>query len=216
MGREMIFKNRKEAGERLAQKLLHYKNSPNAIVLGLARGGIAVACEIAKKLNLPLNVLVPRKIGSPDNPELGIGAIAEDGEIWLNESFIRSLEILDSWIEDAAQKARKLADERLAKYRKIAPLDLLEDKIILLIDDGVATGATMLVEIQSLRKKRVRQIIAISPVAAADAWIAIEKASDQAICLNITDHFLSVSQFYMDFPQVEDEEVLLLLQKNRE
>jgi predicted phosphoribosyltransferase len=122
--------------------------------------------------------------------------------------------ISTSWIKDAAQKARDLARERLARYRKLVPLDSLKGKTILLVDDGVATGATMLAEIKSLRKKNVHRIIAISPVAAIDPWAMIEKASDKTVCLNVTESLLSVSHFYAYFPQVEDEEVLNFIQKN--
>ncbi len=209
----IIFKNREEAGKLLAERLSVYKKASHTLVLGLARGGIVVADAIATELELPLNVLVPRKIGAPNQPELAIGAVAEDGEIWLNQHIIEALQISDSWVQEAAQTARKMGGERLAKYRKAAPLEKLSGKTILLVDDGVATGATMLAEIQSLRKQEVCKIIAISPVAAATAWNFIQKLSDEAVCINATEYFDSVSQFYTSFNQVEDPIVLAILKK---
>ena len=208
----MIFQNRSDAGKQLAQKLLSYKAKKNAIVLGLARGGVLVAYEIAKALVLPLNVLVPRKIGAPDNPELALGAVAEDGEVWRNESVIQFLGVSDAAIREATNQARQAAKERLAQYRKIAPLGDLKGKTVLLVDDGIATGASMLVAIQSLRKQGVKTIVAAAPVAAADAWAVIRAASDEAVALLILESFRGISQFYLDFSQVEDERVLRLLQ----
>lgn len=207
----MIFQDRTDAGKQLAQKLLAYKANKNAIVLGLARGGVVVAYEIAQALSLPLNVLVPQKIGTPDNPELAIGALAEDGTLWLNESLVQFLGVSDAWIREEAALSQASARKRLAQYRQIAPLGDLRGTTILLVDDGVATGATLLVEIQSLQKQGVKTVVAAAPVAAADAWAKIRAMSDEAIALLVLESFRGISQFYVDFGQVEDELVLALL-----
>lgn len=207
----MIFQNRQQAGRHLSAWLAAYKKQANAIVLGLARGGVVVAYEIAKALSLPLNVLVPRKIGVPDNPEVAIGAISEDGEIFLNQEIVDLEGISPSLIQREIEKEKRIAGERISRYRKAAPLGNLKGKTILLVDDGIATGATVLVEIQSLRKKGVAKIIVASPVAASEAWNKIKAAADAAVCLDIRADFFGVSAFYREFDQVQDETVLLLL-----
>lgn len=209
----MRFSDRAEAGKQLAKKLSSYRSDPHAIVLGLARGGVVVAYEIAQALDLPLNVLVPRKIGAPHNPELAIGAIAEEGVVWLNHILIHQLGVTDSFLHEASRQAIELANKRLSLYRQVAPLGSLKGKTVILIDDGIATGATLFAEIKSLRKKEVAAIVVASPVAGADAWKAIEALSNAAICLDVEENFGGISEFYDHFGQVEDEEVLSLLQK---
>lgn len=211
----MIFKDRTEAGKQLSQTLSSYCNKPNTVVLGLARGGIVVAYEIAKELSLPLNVLIPRKIGAPGNPELAIGAIAEDGALWRNESLIELIHTSSAEIEHAITQAKAMIDERSNNYRKIVPKDILNGKTAILVDDGIATGATMLAEILSLRKQGVKKIVAAAPVASARAWAEIEKVCDQAFCLQISETLIGISEFYADFSQVEDETVLSLLKLSK-
>lgn len=207
----MIFQNRQQAGRQLSARLAAYKQRADAIVLGLARGGVVVAYEIAKALSLPLNVLVPRKIGVPDNPEVAMGAISEDGEILLNQEIVDLAGISPSLIQREVEKEKRIAGERISRYRKVAPLGNLKGKTILLVDDGIATGATILVEILSLRKQGVAHIIVASPVAASEAWDKIKAAADAAVCLDIRADFFGVSAFYREFDQVQDETVLLLL-----
>lgn len=207
----MIFRDRKEAGKQLSLRLKKYKDKKNILVLGLARGGVVVAAEIARNLSLPLNVLVPRKIGAPGNPEVAIGAVSEEGEIYLKSSVIAQVEASPVYIEEEAKKERQAAIKRASLYREKAPLEDLKDKTILLVDDGIATGSTMLVEIQSLRKKGVKQIVVAVPVAAIDAWTLMEKLADEAVCLSVEEHLFGISQFYDDFSQVSDQEVIELL-----
>ena len=211
----MMFQDRSDAGKQLAQKLLPYKAQKNTIVLGLARGGVVIAYEIAKTLSLPFNVLVPRKIGAPNCPELAIGAVAEDGQVWLNKSLIQILGLSDAWVQEAAALAKQVGNERLKLYRKAAPLEDLKGKTVLLIDDGIATGATMLAEIQSLRKQGVKAVITITPVASKETWNLIRVVSDEAIALLVPENLQGISQFYINFGQVEDETVLELLKARR-
>lgn len=207
----MIFRDRKEAGQILSSYLTAYRKKKDAIVLGLARGGVVVASEISKALSLPLNVLVPRKIGAPGNPELAIGALAEDGEILLNPEIVDFVGATPSFIRQEVEKERKVANERLSRYRKVAPLGEIKGKTVLLVDDGVATGATLLVEMQSMRKKGVAHMVIAVPVSSVEAWRKIQALADEAICPNIEASFLGVSSFYREFAQVEDAEVLSLL-----
>ncbi|HAB99351.1 MAG TPA: phosphoribosyltransferase [Parachlamydiales bacterium] len=209
----MRFQDRKEAGRLLSSHLTSYRRQPDAIVLGLARGGVVVAYEVAKDLFLPLNVVVHRKIGALGYPELAIGAIAEDGEMLLNTEMAALPGSLPSFIEEEVTKEKEVQRERLSLYRKAAPLGSLEGKTILLVDDGVATGATLLVEVESLRKQKVRKIVAISPVASIEAWQKIKAEADEAVCLCLEENFLGISSFYDDFTQVEDEMILSLLRR---
>ncbi len=206
-----MFKDRKEAGARLAERLTSYRGCKEAMVLGLARGGVVVAYEIAQALSLPLNVLVARKLGAPSTPELAIGAVTEEGETLLNPPIIAFVGASHTYIQSEVERQQKLAKERAALYRRVSPLGELKGKIVILVDDGIATGATMLVEIQSLRKRGVSKIIAASPVAAGQAWRAIQALVDEAICLDLQESFLGISTFYDNFAQVEDETIISLL-----
>ena len=209
----MIFQNRKDAGRILSTYLMAYKKKKEALVLGLARGGVLVASEIAKILSLPLNAVVPRKIGAPENPELAIGALAEDGEMFFNRELIDLIDVAPAFIAEEVKQEQKIAKERLSRYRQVAPLQDLKDKTILLVDDGIATGATMQVEIQSLRKQKVKRIIAAVPVASREGWKLIKKMADDVVCPHISDDFLGISGFYQEFAGVDDETVIAILQQ---
>ena len=139
----MIFEDRREAGKLLTQKLMTYKANPDAIVIGLPRGGVVVAYEIAIQLKLPLDIVCPRKIGAPFNPELAIGAITETGAGDFDERLVAMLEVQQSYIEQMVEEEKNKAKQRLLMFRKGLPRRLLEDKIVILVDDGLATGATM-------------------------------------------------------------------------
>ncbi len=209
----MIFQNRKEAGRILSTYLMAYKKKKETVVLGLARGGVLVASEIAKALSLPLNAVVPRKIGAPDQPELAIGALAEDGETFFNRDLIDLIGVTPAFIAAGVAQEQKIAHERLLRYRQAAPLQDLKDKTTLLVDDGIATGATMLVEIQSLRKQKIGRIIAAVPVASLEGWKLMKKMADEVVCPHISDDFLGISSFYQEFAQVDDETVVAVLQQ---
>ncbi len=209
----MRFQDRKEAGRILSSKLTSYRHRQNTIVLGLARGGVVVAYEVAKALSLPLNVVVPRKIGAPDYPELALGAIAEEGEALLNTELVVFSGASPAWIAAQIEKEKQVQKERLSLYRWAAPLGSLKGQTILLIDDGVATGATLLVEVEFLRKQSVKWIVAASPVSSVEAWQKIKTAADEAVCSCLEENFLGISSFYDDFTQVEDEMIVALLKQ---
>lgn len=204
----MIFANRKQAGQKLASLLLAYKGKKDVLVLGLARGGVVVAFEIAKALHLPLNLLIPRKITASSNPELALGAVSEDGEVLLNEPLIESIGASGKEMKEAIERAKREIAQKSKTYRTAIPLGDLKGKTIILVDDGVATGLTMLAEIQSLRQKKVHRIIAASPVSSTGAWQMIRERSDEAVCPEVRDDFFGISEFYADFSQVEDSDVL--------
>ncbi len=207
----MVFEDRKSAGRQLAEELSEYRNNRNAIVLGLPRGGVVVAYEIAKALNLPLDIIVPRKIGAPGNPEFAIGAIAEGGEGVFDQETISSYRISQEYIEKEVEKEKKEAERRLKLYRGNRPPLNLEKKTAILVDDGIATGATMEAAIQSIKSKGVEGIIVAAPTSAKDSLERIKAGVDKVICLDAPAFFGAVGAFYKSFPQTTDEEVIELM-----
>jgi putative phosphoribosyl transferase len=220
----MAFKDRREAGRKLAEALERYKNSKDAILLALPRGGVVVADEIAKSLNLPLDIVVPRKIGAPQNPEYAIGSIiltptfsppispgAKQGEIervW-NEGEIEGID--KDWLKKEIEKETKEAQRRLKAYRGEKPPFDLKNKTVILVDDGIATGLTLLAAIKSVKKQNPRKIIVAVPVGAKDSVSTIKKEVDEVICLYSPAFFGAVGSFYEKFGQTSDEEVIEIL-----
>ena len=211
----MIFASRKQAGQKLASLLSAYKHQKDTWVVGLARGGVVVASEIAKALHLPLNLATARKITSPMNPELALGAVSEEGEILLNEELIEAVGLSKLEMQEAIQKAKQEVLQKSSFYRRLVPKEDFEGKTLILVDDGAATGFTMLAELKSLKRKKVKKLIAAVPVSSSKAWEAIENAADEAVCLEVRDDFSGISEFYSDFAQVEDDEVASLLKHSR-
>lgn len=209
----MLFNDRHHAGKLLAQELLQFKDSKNTLVLGLARGGIVVAYEVAKALSLPLNVVVPRKVGAPGNPELALGSIMENGEGVFNTSIIRMLNVSQSYLQEEIAKEQKLAHHRLSLYRKQVPLPDIKGKTVILVDDGIATGSTILSSIKAMRKEGAKKIIVAVPVSSQDALKLSEEAADEVVCLFAPVDFFGVGQFYSRFNQTDDEEVVRLLEE---
>lgn len=206
-----LYRDRKEAGKVLAHALAPYRQKKETLVVGLARGGVVVAYEIAKALNLPLKALSPRKIGAPFQPELALGSVTADGELWLNEPLIHLLEVSQEALQKEVQKELLLAQERFNAYEAVAPLGDLKGKTLILVDDGIATGATFFSEIKSLKNKCVSSIIIAAPVASAKAWRLLLPLVDQAFCPCISDSLRSISEYYENFLPVEDKTVLSLL-----
>ena len=209
----MTFYDRHEAGENLASALLKYKNNKNTIILGLPRGGVVVAFEVAKALELPFDIMVTRKIGAPMNHELAIGATDELGHTVLNQEIIKSLEVSEEYLKEEKQKEQKIAEQRLAHYRGNKPPLSLKGKVALLIDDGLATGATMLAAIHSAKAKKAKKIVVAVPVAPAETIEKMRREADDVVCLHIPIFFGAVGAFYQLFDQTTDEEVMELLEK---
>jgi putative phosphoribosyl transferase len=207
----LIFQNRKDAGKQLAQALKLYTNELETVVIALPRGGVIVGYEVASELGLPLDIVCPRKIGAPFNPELAIGAITETGEGILSEDLIVSFSISADFLKKTMQKEKEKAQWRLEHYRQHRPARVLKDKRIILIDDGIATGSTMKAAIKTIRAERARELILAVPVAPPDTLRAIQPLVDHLICLSSPSNFYSVGQFYNDFDQTTDEEVIDLL-----
>lgn len=209
----MIFENRLQAGELLVPRLKKYENNPDAIVLGLPRGGVVTAFAVARGLHLPLDVICLRKLGAPFNPELAIGAVGPTGETFLNESLINYLGISEDYIEDVKQRECGVAKMRLNLYRKGKGALDLENKTVILIDDGLATGATMHAAIATVKAEGAGRIVVAVPVAPPDTIEEMRNEVDEVICLHAPLFFQAVGQFYQDFAQTEDSEVIDLLQK---
>jgi len=207
----MIFKDRIDAGKQLAQRLLAYKDKPNVVVLGLTRGGVVPAFYVAQALNVPMDIIITRKIGAPGNSELAVGALAEDGTVVFNDQLMRSLGLTARALENSIEVEKNEAARRIELYRAGRnPLDLT-GKTVILVDDGVATGATMRASIVSARLRGAKYIVVAVPVAPAESLDEIRHEADELICLNMPEAFWGVGGSYQSFPQVNDQEVIDLL-----
>ena len=207
------FQDRYEAGRLLAERLEKYAGQPDVIVLGLPRGGVPVAYEIAKHLRVPLDVFIVRKLGVPGFEELAIGAIASGGVRVLNQEVARILPNAQTAIEGATAREQIELDRREQLYRGDGPPPILENKTVILVDDGLATGATMRAAVRALRQRRVGRIVVAVPVGAPETCREFEGEVDEAICVISPDYFQAVGQFYEDFSQTTDDEVRELLRR---
>jgi putative phosphoribosyl transferase len=207
----MLFYDRPDAGRLLAAELMHFKGQKDVLVIGLARGGVVIAFEVAKILSLPLNVVVPRKIGAPGNPELALGSIMENGEGIFNQSIIRILGVSQNYIAHEIEKEKALAQQRLTLFRQYAPLPDIKNKTVILVDDGIATGSTMLTAIRAMRQAVVKYIVVAAPVASTEAAQLIEEVADEVVCLSVREDFVGVGMYYRNFSQTDDAEVVQLL-----
>lgn len=210
-----IFRDRKDAGEKLADLMQSYKQADNTIILGLPRGGVVTAYALANKLDIPLDVTCPRKIGAPFSSELAIGAITETGEGVYNTELIQQLSIPEAYITDVIEKEKKVAQHRLAVFRKGLPPRDLAGKTVILVDDGLATGATMKAAIASVRKENAEKIVVAVPVSPEDTFRELETLADEVICIATPSFFQAVGQFYENFEQTEDDEVVKLLHQQK-
>ena len=209
-----LLKNRVEAGKQLAQALK--TASENAIVLAVPRGGIVVGYEVAKSLGIPLDVIVTKKIGAPDNPELAIGAVAEDGTFILDEDLARRLYVPKEYISEEVEKMRQEIQRRLVRYRGNVPYPSLKGREVIVVDDGVATGSTLKAALRLLRHKGAKTVTVAVPVGPPDTIRELEKLADRVVVLHTPEPFYAIGQFYVDFTQTNDEEVSELLKLSRE
>jgi putative phosphoribosyl transferase len=205
------FKDRKDAGRILAGKLTKYTNHPNAIILALPRGGVPVAYEVARELCLPLDILIARKLGVPNHEELAMGAIASGGVRFLNRSVIETLRIMPETLEEVERREALELMRREALYRGNRSPMSVEGRIVILIDDGIATGSTIRVAIEVLRAQHARKIIVATPAAPPSAKWEIEPLVDEFIAVIVPGDFYGVGQFYEDFTQLDDETIYELV-----
>jgi len=207
----MHFRDRVEAGQSLAKELAWLRDEKGVIVLGVPRGGVVVANEIAKALHAPLDVYITRKLGAPHNPELAIGALASDGAAFLDQEMIRRLGVTAEFVQSEIARQRKEIARRMAAYRGARPEPDLHDKSVVLVDDGVATGATVLASLRAIRQRQPRQLVLAVPVGAPDSISSLQKQADRVVCLYSPEVFWAVGSFYSDFHQTSDQEVIQML-----
>ena len=207
------FTDRREAGRRLAEALSGYEDREDVVVLGLPRGGVPVAFEVAKALRAPLDVFVVRKLGVPRNRELAMGAVASGGVRVLNEDVVRNMSISDEAIERVTEKEREKLEEREETYRGARPEVGLEGKTVLLVDDGLATGATMRAAVNALRERKPHKIVVAVPTAPSRTCSKFKEIVDEITCLTTPRPFFGVGGAYHDFSQTTNEEVRDYLQR---
>jgi predicted phosphoribosyltransferase len=208
---ERAFSNRAEAGRQLAEKLEKYSGADDLIVLGLPRGGVPVAYEVAKRLRAPLDVFIVRKLGVPGFEELAAGAIASGGVRVLNEDVVRAIPYASEAIEAVTAKETAELERREQIYREGRPAPELRDKIVILVDDGLATGATMRAAVKALRQRGAAKIVVAVPVGPPDTCREVAQQADETICLSTPPFFQAVGQYYEDFSQTSDDDVRDLL-----
>lgn len=209
------FKDRREAGRQLAACLTAKDIPSGSYVLALPRGGVPVAFEIARALKLPLDVWLVRKLGVPGQEELAMGAVSSGGTIFLNDAVLSQLNLSQADIDTVIRRERQELARRERRYREGLPPLAVENKTIILVDDGVATGASLLAARQALSAMKPAQLIAALPVAPEDTLQHLRSYFDEVICLGTPEPFIAVGRWYEAFPQVSDEEVCDLLQRAR-
>lgn len=208
-----MFVDRKDAGNRLAQKLSKYRGE-NALVLALPRGGVVVGYEIARALNLPFDIVVVRKIGHPANPEYAICAVNEEGLSLCNEAEIKFVD--QNWLKEETLRQKNEALRRIEVYRGGRDSEEISGKTAILVDDGIATGLTIRAAIKSIQKKNPKELVVAVPVAPHEMITELRQETDAIIVLNDAEDYLgAVGAYYKDFPQVSDEEVVELLKQAR-
>ncbi len=211
---ELPIRDRALAGRELALELAGYRGRGDVVVLGLPRGGVVVAEEIARALEAPLDVMLVRKLGVPEHRELAMGAIASGGVRILNPEVVRQVDEED--VEAVAREEEEELERRQRAYRGNRPWPRLEGRTVLLVDDGLATGATMKAAIQAVRRLGASRVVAVAPVGPWDTIQEIEELADEVVCPAVPEPFYSISQWYERFDQTTDEEVMEILARTRE
>jgi putative phosphoribosyl transferase len=203
-----MFRNREEAGRMLAEKLSHYRNDPTGLILALPRGGAAVGYQLSLALHIPLDVFITRKIGAPGNPEYAIGAVAETGSRYLNQEAISSFDLSRHELERLIHVQEKEIARRRDLYRQGRPLPQLTGRTVFLVDDGIATGSTFMASALAIRSLQPRSLVGVIPVGPPSTMQNVRAHVNELIVLMTPDPFYAVGDFFVDFTQVEDRDVV--------
>lgn len=210
----VYFSDRKDAGKQLASALTDF-SFKEGMVLAIPRGGVVVGYEIASALNFKLDVIIPRKIGTPDNPELAIGAVTEDGTMILDDSLIMYLGVSNDYIYQESERQKQEIRRRQNFYRQGVSEPEIKDKNVIVVDDGIATGYTMKAALASVRNRGAATLTVAIPVGPPSTIKELKHQADNIVCLYTPEYFQAIGQFYSDFSQTTDEEVIELLKKQK-
>lgn len=205
------FSSRVEAGKELAKALKVYKDKPDTLIFALPRGGVPVAHEVAQELSLSLDVWIVRKLGLPYEEEVAIGAIAMGGARYINHEYVAIGGVSQTMIDNVISREEVELQRRNTLYRKDKPIPEVKDKTVIIVDDGLATGATMRAAVEDIRNLKAKQVIVAVPVGAEDSCKMLSSIADEVICLYKPDFFFGVGQWYADFTQTSDEKVQSIL-----
>jgi predicted phosphoribosyltransferase len=208
----VIFHDRRDAGEQLTAALQAYRGR-RPYVLAIPRGGVVVGYEVARGLEAPLDVVVPRKLRAPHNPELAVGAVAHDGSVYLDDPLVASLGVDEAYLRRETETQLDEIRRRMVAYRGERPAPSLAGRAAIVVDDGLATGSTMIAGLRAVRGMSLEVLVAAIPVAPADTGARLRGEADEVISLHTPTLFYAVGQFYVNFDQVDDEEVVALLRR---
>jgi len=208
-----MFSDRTDAGRRLAD-VLDDRGIDADVVLAIPRGGLPVGRVVADRLGAPLDVVAARKLGAPWNSELAIGAVASDGTVWLNESLIDDLGVEDGYVDERIEREHRAAREKVDRYRRGRPPLELGGKTVVVVDDGVATGATTIACVRQIKKAGAERVVLAVPVGPPESVERLRAEADEVVCVETPPHFGAVGQFYASFDQVSDEEAEAYLESD--
>jgi putative phosphoribosyl transferase len=206
-----MFRNREEAGRILAGRLSQYRNDPTAVILALPRGGVAVGYQLSLALHVPVDVFITRKIGAPENPEYAIGAVAETGSCSMNQEAVKSLGLSRHELDRLIHIQEKEIARRKNLYRQGRPLPQLTGRTVLLVDDGIATGSTFMASALAIRSLQPRLLVGVIPVGPPSTIREVRAHVDELVVLMTPEPFEAVGNFFVDFTQVEDRDVIQYL-----
>lgn len=212
---ETVFQNRTNAGERLGKRLAEDGIAAD-VVLGIPRGALPVARPVADALDAELDIVVASKLGAPGNPELAIGAAASDGTLWLNDDLVDRLQVSEAYVETQREIETRSASQKAEQYRDDGGLPELRGKRVIVVDDGVATGATAMACLRQVREANAGHVVLAVPVGSPDSLARLEGEADEVVALRTPENFRAVGQYYRDFGQVSDEEAMTYLDDERE
>jgi predicted phosphoribosyltransferase len=205
-----MFKDRFDAGSQLADALAKYRNNSEVIVLAIPRGALQIGKVLHEKLNLPLDIIVTKKIPHPMSEEYAVGAVGPDGEYYVTAA---AAELEPGYVESERKRLEMLVEDKYVRYRGKRPKPRIRGKTVIIVDDGIATGSTMIAAIHVIRKQKAAKIVVAVPVGPPDTVAAVGKEADEVICLIAPPMFYAIGQFYENFTQVEDEEAIRILKE---